>query len=691
MPFTEYKLSAVLRGHKQDIKDLAALGDRHLVSASRDGKAVVWLKEQDASWSSAISYSTDSFINSVAIVNDLDKPNHHLIASGSQSSFINLSALEDAFAAESSSTLDEPSFILIGHDKNVCAIDSLPSHNLLISGSWDTTAIVWEDNVVKYKLEGHSAAVWDAKFVTSDTFLTCSADKTIKLWQQNKLIKTFTGIHDDVIRSLVILDNDTFISASNDATIKIVNIHTGKVLKTLTGHNSFIYKIKLLNSSENEPAALVSCGEDKSVKIWDIASGKALQTIFVPSISVWSVAILPNNDIAVGGSDAIIRIFSQSSSRIDDLLHAQLLEEIQSQSINPQALNQIDSSKLSGPERLDQPGTKEGQTIMVQTPATGVINAYQWSNFTWQKIGEVLGGAGGAGANSTNLASSGKKVEHNGNYYDFVFDVDVKDGAPPLKLPFNLSENPYNAAERFLSENELPFSYVQQVVDFIMQNTQGIQLGGQPEFGAADSAAAINPYADTQSTNASAAVDKATFTTFETFKKPLLLKGIEAFNAKIGESDLSAKLSQSEISEISSLLDNVTKSNATRLYETAGKIIESGELVGFDLLRIIIGKLNYTNEINSQLLQGLSIIDGTSKELSNADVAKLIMVLRCVSNVVASSSNGDNSKKLKQIVSKEKLKTFYKSQVENNGAVKDSVKNKLLVTIEALTVNLLLV
>lgn len=75
------------------------------------------------------------------------------------------------------------------------------------------------------------------------------------------------------------------------------------------------------------------------------------------------------------------------------------------------------------------------------------------------------------------VGSSGKKVEYLGQTYDYVFDVDIEDGAPPLKLPYNLSQNPYEAATKFLGDNELPLSYLDNVADFIVKNTKGATLG----------------------------------------------------------------------------------------------------------------------------------------------------------------------------------------------------------------------
>lgn len=39
------------------------------------------------------------------------------------------------------------------------------------------------------------------------------------------------------------------------------------------------------------------------------------------------------------------------------------------------------------------------------------------------------------------------------------------------------TENPWVAAQRFLTKNELPATYADQVVEFIEKNTAGVQIG----------------------------------------------------------------------------------------------------------------------------------------------------------------------------------------------------------------------
>ena len=98
---------------------------------------------------------------------------------------------------------------------------------------------------------------------------------------------------------------------------------------------------------------------------------------------------------------------------------------------------------------------------------SGGVVAYTWvedgDKSHWEKVGDVLG--------STDKTSQDKTM-YEGKPYDFVFTVDVEDGKPPLKLPYNKGDDPYQAAHNFLAKNMLPSSYLEQVVDFVLKNTQ---------------------------------------------------------------------------------------------------------------------------------------------------------------------------------------------------------------------------
>lgn len=238
----------------------------------------------------------------------------------------------------------------------------------------------------------------------------------------------------------------------------------GELISELLGHESFIYSLDVLPTGE-----LVSSGEDRTVRIWN--GTQCVQTITHPAISVWGVAACrENGDIVTGASDRVTRIFSRNEERVASPEVVQQFDKAVKESAIPeQQVGKINKEKLPGPEFLKQKsGTKEGQVQMVRE-ADGSVTAHTWSAASqeWIAVGTVVDSA----------ASSGRKIAYMGQDYDYVFDVDVEDGKPPLKLPYNISQNPYEAATKFIQDNELPMSYLDQVAQFIVQNTQGTTLG----------------------------------------------------------------------------------------------------------------------------------------------------------------------------------------------------------------------
>lgn len=102
------------------------------------------------------------------------------------------------------------------------------------------------------------------------------------------------------------------------------------------------------------------------------------------------------------------------------------------------------------------------------------IQLFQWSNAEqeWSKIGEVVDAVG-----------QNRKQLYGGIEYDHVFDIDVGEGVPALKLPFNVTENPYTAAQEFLTRHDLPQVYLDQVADFITKNARAVSQGAAAATG----------------------------------------------------------------------------------------------------------------------------------------------------------------------------------------------------------------
>ncbi|CAK9436055.1 uncharacterized protein LODBEIA_P06130 [Lodderomyces beijingensis] len=635
-----YRLSSTLSGHEQDVKSVASAQINDLpiiVSVSRDATTRKWHQvNRSSSTDSQIIFNSPSsaFLNSTAII---ATPQGHLVASGCQDGMIYVNDLhEDSYYKGDG----DCKYQLIGHGGNVCALSF--AHGQLISSSWDSHAIVWnlEDMSTKYVLKGHESSVWDAKIVAPDQYLTAGADKTIRLWNFDHEVLKFVG-HTDVVRKLAVLPHDKkeFVSCSNDGTIRVWNLQTGENTKVLRGHESFVYDVALLPDGK-----LVSTGEDRTVHVWDLDSGKVVQVITLPCISVWCVTVLPNGDFAVGGSDKLIRVFTQNQERVAS---ASELEEftkaVESSSISEQSLDDLKKTDIPSIDVLRKPGKKEGATIMVKT-AQGTIEAHQWSGGAWHKIGDVVGGA----------SSSSSKKSFNGKEYDYVFDVDIKDGAPPLKLPFNLNENPYTVAEKFLADNELPSSYTEEVVRFLETNTAGASL--QESFRGNAGAEEVrheylnDPYSDaytrthqeSKTHTHTSVLPVLAYMTFDDYKKDTILKGLQKLNS--AEEEAKHKLTELEISQIDHFLSNPSSSQAAKIVtDYAYKIIynwkPASALIGFDLLRISLPKITTVDLISStdvaqafdkEIERGLQLV-------TSSNPALLMMICKSLCNTVGTT------------------------------------------------------
>ncbi|MBW0494854.1 hypothetical protein O181_034569 [Austropuccinia psidii MF-1] len=468
-PTQPFRLSATLLGHSQDVKSVKFVHDHQIFSCSRDTTARAWKKaDGKPGWLEETLYqnSNPGFLNAVhSIV--IDSKEYIVIAG--QDALIQIWP-----ASPEPNQPYQPQFVLAGHTSNVCCLDvyrrSSSDQFTIYSGSWDSTAIIWRNNVALHTLRGHSAAVWAVIGVEDsfDSVLTGAADNLIILWRQGKQLVTFKG-HTQAVRALVRLPltPDLFASAGNDATIRIWSL-SGHAIRVLDGHDSFIYSMDCLPTGE-----LVSSGEDRTVRVWDPNFGKLTQTITLPAISVWTVsACQENGDFTCGSSDNIVRVFTRSQERLAQHNELQSFEEsVKASSVPSATVGDIKKTDLpSVMTLLSRKGKKEGEVAMAKNESNGAIEAYQWDGTKgdWSMVGTVVDAIG-----------SSRKQLFEGKEFDYVFDVDIQDGVPPLKLPYNVSENPYTVAQKWLAKHQLPDSYVEQVVQFIDKNTSGVAIGSQ--------------------------------------------------------------------------------------------------------------------------------------------------------------------------------------------------------------------
>ena len=486
---------------------------------------------------------------------------------------------------------------------------------------------------------------------------TACADTFIRVFNSSgKLLQKIKG-NTDVVRAVCKVSKGhpskaDFASASNDGIIRLWQLN-GRPVGELHGHDNFIYSLVSLPDGD-----LASSSEDRTVRIW--RGQQCVQTITHPAISVWSVAVCPETgDIVTGASDKVARVFTRSEERqAEPQVILAFEDSVKSSAIPQQAVGDVNKEKLPGPEFLQQKsGTKEGQVIMIRE-ANGSVTAHQWSQGAqqWLNVGTVVDAVG----------SSGKKIDYLGKDYDYVFDVDIEDGKPPLKLPYNLSQNPYEAATKFIEDNELPIGYLDQVANFITTNTQGATIGqsSQPPPAGADPYGTESRYRPGDSAPAAAVpqtsrpkvLPQTIYLYIKTANLKTIQKKIEELNQQlIKEGSTEISMSAPQLETLRSLVKHLEQS-AALASKPSSAVTDGLQLIMgmisnwppaqrlplLDLLRLLAAATPATAEFKNP--SGLDIIEAldasgvfTDKERSN----NIMLAVRIFVNLFETTKGRD--------------------------------------------------
>ncbi|KAI5918466.1 ubiquitin homeostasis protein lub1, partial [Camillea tinctor] len=467
---SDFKLSAQLTAHEKDVRCVFFPAPELVLSTSRDETARAWKRTSTSppTFEPSTTNKATDYVNSITFLPPSSDFPEGLIISGGEDRIIDV---RTATATPS----DNAERLLIGHTNNVCALAVTPGGKHIVSGSCDNTARIWR--VGKWETElilgGHEGNVWSVLPLDETTVVTGCADKNVRIYDLRTAVAgevqpRSTIYTPNVVRAICQVppghpSGADIASASNDYIIRLWKLN-GQQVGELHGHTDFIFALTALPSGE-----LVSSGEDRTVRIW--RGSECVQTITHPATTVWTVAVCAaNGDIVTGASDGVIRIFSRSEERVASAeTISQFEESLKNFSIPRQQDGSINKENLPGPDFLEKKkGTKEGQGQRIRQE-DGTVTAHQWSETQqqWIHIGTVIDSPG----------SSGRKVEYNGQSYDYVFDVAIEEGQPSLKLPYNLSENPYTRARKFIDDNELSGNFLDEVAQFIIRNTQGATIG----------------------------------------------------------------------------------------------------------------------------------------------------------------------------------------------------------------------
>ncbi|ONM51175.1 transducin family protein / WD-40 repeat family protein [Zea mays] len=428
----EYRLGLQLHGHTDDVRGICVCGDAGIATSSRDRTVKFWTRNPEKESEYVLSKTLaghSSFVGPLAWIPPSDRFPEGGIVSGGMDTFVFLWDLQKGEVAET----------MKGHSSQVTGL-AVDTNGDIISSSMDCTVRRWRN--------GNAIEVWEAHKVAVQTVL-----------------KLPTGeLFTDTVRFLASMPGLGILSASHDSTVKLWAL-SGQPLLDMIGHSSLVYSVDAHSSG-----LIASGSEDRSLKIWK--DGVCVQSIEHPGC-IWDAKFLGNGDIVTACSDGTTRIWTADSNRFcSDEEIAAYTDLISQYTLSRKTVGGLKLMDLPGVEALQVPGNSDGQTLIVREGDNGVAYSWNSAELKWDKIGEVVDGPGEAAQGQV----------HDGVRYDFVFNVDIGDGEPIRKLPYNRSDDPYTVADKWLLKENLPLTYRQQVVEFILQNSGQNNFVPDPSF-----------------------------------------------------------------------------------------------------------------------------------------------------------------------------------------------------------------
>ena len=228
---------------------------------------------------------------------------------------------------------------LVDSDDSILCLDVSADGKKLVAGGCDRLVTVWDLSggyaraKLEQTIENHADWVFGVALTPADPgpfwwgwlparrLLTCSRDKTAKVWDLNarESVVTFPTHQNAVYGVAVSADGKQGYSVGEDNQLRTWNTSSdGRQLRA-AGHGKAAFKVV---RNPKQPL-LATCSADGTVRIWNAANGAAVKSL--PGHTDWVYAVAFSADgklLASGSFDGEVRIWNVADGKLVKAINA---------------------------------------------------------------------------------------------------------------------------------------------------------------------------------------------------------------------------------------------------------------------------------------------------------------------------------------------------------------------------------
>lgn len=318
---TDYSrvLAIDLPGHRTDIRSVALSSDDRMLATASNGSLKIWnVRTQSCLRTLDCGYALcSSFL-----------PGDKIVVVGNKNGEI------EVFDIASSTLLDT----IKAHDGPVWTLHVHPDGKSMVTGSADKTAKFWNFQVVQEEIPGTKRTTPRLKLVHSRTLKVTDdilsirfspdarllavalLDNTVKVFFTDtlKLFLSLYGHKLPVLNMDISYDSKLIVTCSADKTVRLWGLDFGDCHKTFLAHQDSVMAVAFVpTNSEGNGHHFFSASKDRVIKYWDGDKFEQIQKLEGHHGEIWALTMSHSGEFLVSAShDKSIRMWMQTDEQL---------------------------------------------------------------------------------------------------------------------------------------------------------------------------------------------------------------------------------------------------------------------------------------------------------------------------------------------------------------------------------------